>query len=420
MKNILKDFKPVVKNSNFVHLWSSQVLSLVTINIMNFVLLTRLFEKTGSSLATSLLWIAYALPAILIGPFAAAIVDVFDRRKILIYSNLLQAATIFIFALSHKTSIFFAYGVVIIYSLLNQFYVPAESASLPSLLPKKLYTHANSLFFMTQQASLILGYASAGILLGLFGFEKTLFLCSAFVFLAFVNVIFLPKIKVSKENISLLEVDLIDFFKRIYVGYKFIKGNRNILVPFVLLLGFQVAVSIVTVNVPALARDILNINMNTAGLLIIVPAGLGALIAAFNLPKFIKKGLRKKKIIENSLFIATLSIFIMTFIIPEISSGFRVFLGLIICLVLGMAFIGITVPSQTFLQESTPKELYGRVFGNFSFMVTLATIFPVIFSGTITELFGIRMLFFLLGAFSLTALMFSRNLGQKFINNEKF
>jgi len=84
-----------------------------------------------------------------------------------------------------------------------------------------------------------------------------------------------------------------------------------------------------------------------------------------------------------------------------------------------MAFIGITVPSQTFLQESTPKELYGRVFGNFAFMVTLATIFPVIFSGTITELFGIRMLFFLLGALSLTALIFSRNLGQKFINNEK-
>ena len=417
---MLKEFKPVFKNLNFIHLWSSQVLSLVTINIMNFVLLTRLFEKTGSSLATSLLWIAYALPAILIGPFAAAIVDVFDRRKILIYTNLLQALIILVFAMSHKTSIFFAYGVVIIYSLLNQFYVPAESASLPSLVPKKLYTHANSLFFMTRQTALILGYATAGLLLGLFGFEKTLFLCSAFVFIAFINVIFLPKIKASKESISLLEVDLVDFFKRIWVGYKFIKVNRNILVPFVLLLGFQVVVSIVTVNVPAIARDILDINMNTAGLLIIVPAGIGALIAAFNLPKLIKKGLRKKKIIENSLFIATLSIFVMTFIIPEISSGIRMFLGLFICLVLGMAFIGITVPAQTFLQESTPKELYGRVFGNFSFMVTLATIFPVIFSGTISELFGIRMLFFLLGALSLGALLFSRKLGQKFINNEKF
>jgi hypothetical protein len=60
---MLKEFQPVLKNRYFLCLWSSQVLSLLTIHIMNFVLLTRFFERTGSTLATSFLWIAYALTA---------------------------------------------------------------------------------------------------------------------------------------------------------------------------------------------------------------------------------------------------------------------------------------------------------------------------------------------------------------------
>ena len=114
---MLADFVPLVKNSNFRYLWTSQVFSQLTIHIMNFLLLIRLFNETGSTIATSFLWVAYALPAILIGPFAAASVDMFDRRKLLMLTNLFQSATIFFYALSHQTSLFLLYSVVVGYSL---------------------------------------------------------------------------------------------------------------------------------------------------------------------------------------------------------------------------------------------------------------------------------------------------------------
>ncbi len=79
---MLKDFKPVVKNKNFVYIWISQIFSQLTINIMNFVLLIKLFEVTGSAISTSMLWVAYSLPAILIGPVASALTDMWDKRKI--------------------------------------------------------------------------------------------------------------------------------------------------------------------------------------------------------------------------------------------------------------------------------------------------------------------------------------------------
>src|SRR3989344_9589902 len=126
------DSLPLLKNKNFLYLLTSQVLSQLTIQVMNFLILTYLFEKTSSSIAISFLWIAYALPSILVGPIASASVDLTDKRKVLIITNFFQALLIFIYALSHQTSTFLLYAVVVLYSLINQFYVPAELASLPA------------------------------------------------------------------------------------------------------------------------------------------------------------------------------------------------------------------------------------------------------------------------------------------------
>ena len=103
---IVDDFKPVLRNRNFLYLWISQITSQVTINIMNFVFLVRLFEKTGSAISTSFLWVAYSLPAILIGPFASATVDLVDKRKMLIVTNFLQFLTLLLYGLAHKGNVF--------------------------------------------------------------------------------------------------------------------------------------------------------------------------------------------------------------------------------------------------------------------------------------------------------------------------
>ncbi|MDP3994645.1 MAG: MFS transporter [bacterium] len=402
------EYKLILKNRKFIYIWSSQILSQLTINIMNFVFLIKLFEQTGSAIATSLLWVSYSLPALLIGPIASAYADIVDKRKILMYTNLLQALTILLFAVSGKTNFFVMYGVVFVYSLLNQFYVPAETATLPSVLNKKVFTQGNSLFFMTMQASLVVGYGIAGTLNHFLGFERTLFLCSFFLFIAFLTVSFLPRLK-SRHKIPMdLETGFKNFFKRILEGYEFIKGEKKVLAPFILSMSFQVALAIVIVSIPVIAVQIAKISLNSSGVFLIVPAAIGALTGAFFLPKLIAKGWRKKRIIENSLKVITVVIGIMVFIIPELTYWYRIGLIFISILFAGAAFVGVIIPSQTYLQELTPHDLMGRVFGNFWFLTTAVSVVPVIFSGTITEFFGIRFFMFLMGALSFSVLMFSK------------
>src|SRR5579859_5705534 len=112
--------KNLFKNTNFLAIMISQLLSQLTFNVLGFLILIRLFEQTRSTIATSFIWIAYAIPAIIVGPIAAASVDLVDKRKMLMITNLLQTLVITLYALfMYQRLVFLSYAVVFAYSFLN-------------------------------------------------------------------------------------------------------------------------------------------------------------------------------------------------------------------------------------------------------------------------------------------------------------
>ncbi len=386
----MKEIKSVLTNYKFVSLWVSQILSQLTVNILSFIILIHLFNQTGSTIATSLLWVAYAVPAIVFGPIAAASVDLTEKRRVLMLTNLLQSVVVFFYAiLLYKQIIYLSYTVVFLYSLLNQFYVPAEAADLPLVVEEKDLPAANGLFFITQQSSLVLGFGVAGILNEVLGFRPTLLVVGVCLFLAFISVSFLPERKPSTKLPSNFEKAFSKFFNQIIDGYNFIKNTREVLFPFLLLIGIQVIFAVVVVNLPRLATDILGVTAGSSGFTVIVPAGIGAIIGTLIISKLSASGIRKRKIILTSLFVLAFSILAIS-----VTSG-RI--AIIFFVSTGFGVVGALVPSITYLQEKTPKDLLGRVFGNFWFLTTLATVVPVLVSASITDLFGIRFLLVILG-----------------------
>ena len=414
----MKEYKKLILKGNFGFLWFSQILSQLTINIINFLILTRLFTLTQSAIATSMLWVSYALPAIFLGPIGAASVDMLSKRKMLIFSNLLQSLTVVTYALILKRGLFLPYGFAMIYSLINQFNDPAEAAMVPSLVNKKKLHFANGLMFLTSQGSLIMGYGIAGLFQSVFGYRNSLILCAGFLLVGALSISFTPEIK-SSDYIPLdIEKAFIKFFSRISEGYRFIKSHREVLTPFLTLIGLQVILSIVTINVPVIASEIVKINLNSAGIYIVVPVGIGAILGAIATNKLLKKGWRKKKAIETFLIIEFISFLIISLMVGFIPFRFiRILLSMIMIAAVGFGFVGLLIPTQTFMQEMTPGGFRGRVFGNFSFVVTIATIFPVIFSGAIIEIFGIKLLMFFIALLLGSTLFLSRKYGQHFLEN---
>jgi len=196
--------------------------------------------------------------------------------------------------------------------------------------------------------------------------------------------------------------------------------------PLILLIILNISLVVVVVNMPVIAQEILQINLELAGAMLVIPSAIGAGIAAIYIPKKLKKGIRKVNIIESSLIIMTVSFALLSIVVPQLIQTSKMFLSFAVLVSIGFSFVGIFIPTQTLLQEITPQAFRGRVFGNFWFLMTIATIFPVIFSGTISEIFGARSLLLILTLGYLSVVIFLKNKGKEFVlsgfkrqNNEK-
>ena len=415
---MVKDYRALLANKKFIYLWISQLLSQFTIQLMNFLLLVNIFRETGSAIATSLLWIAYALPAIIIGPVAYVLADLLDKRKLLIYTNLLQAATIFLYALIAQESFFVLYIVVFMYSLLNQFYVPAESSSLPSVVKQENLAWANGLFSLTQQASIVIGFGIAGFLNSSIGFINTLILCGIFMLIAYLSVLFLPKIAPREKVPKKLDKAIVKLITRISEGYSFIKTHKEVLFPSLLLVGLQIIITVLIIVMPQIAHHIVRIDINYSGVFIVVPAGLGAIAGSIMIPRRLANGWRKKRMIDYSILIISIVFFTFSFLIPQFNYYIRIILSLISFFFAGIATIGIIVPAQTYIQIVTPYELRGRVFGNFWFLGIIGTVLPVMLAGLLVQIFGIRFLLAVLSALVMGAFIWSERNGSNIIKND--
>jgi len=396
--------KSTLKNKNFLKLLTSQISSVLSICIINYLLILKLYAETNSAFAITLLWFSYSIPVLLIGPFASTIVDIVNRKTLLIVTNLLQALTILLF-IPVADKFMLIYSVVFIYSLLNQFYLPAESAFIPSLFHNTELAEANGIFYLTKQISTFVGFAAAGFLNKFLGFQNSLIVCAFIASIAFFSVLTLPSINLKKKiNI---ENQLSSFFKEVINGYKFIKDNKNILFPLMFIAGIDVSSTIFALNVPAIARQVLNTKIEDAAILIVTPALLGTILGVSLFPKLLGKRLRKKTLVEDSLLVISISL-ILLLLIGLIPSGIRFILIPIVSIFFGLSFMGIFIPVQTYLQEAAPKDMLGRIYGNIWFIVTLATIIPLTLSASVIELVGARGFIVIMIVFAFSCRIFLR------------
>lgn len=379
----------IKENKSFDLLWASQGLSQITLNMINFVMATRIYEKTGSTLAVSFLWVFYYLPAFFLGPFSGFLVDLWSLRKILLYTNFLQGITMLLFLPMHD-SIYPIYPIVFLYSLLNQFYNPAESASLPWLVKKKDLPIANSLFMITAQSSLIFGLGVSGILMRLLGKNIPIYISAVSLFLAALATYFLPLNEPIRKH---LLSGLGKFWSGIKTGYSFISKTRIILFPLFLTIFFQIFLVVLAVTLPGFARDILGIQVQDAGPLVITPLGLGTLYGVFLLTKH-GYNYRKRTLMKNALLVAFLVFAFSALILPGLGE-YRSLVAFPLMILLGTAGFFIMVPNQTLVQENTPPLLRGRIYGAWGFFGNILTLPCLLFAATIADAVGVRPFFFL-------------------------
>src|SRR5262245_15278110 len=96
------------------------------------VLPIRIFELTGSTLATAALIASLYVPLIVFGSIAGVLVDRWDRRRTMIVTSALQAVVVLpLLLLDTRADVWIAYPVIVAAASLFAFSEPAENAFLP-------------------------------------------------------------------------------------------------------------------------------------------------------------------------------------------------------------------------------------------------------------------------------------------------
>jgi len=160
-------FSQVVINRDFGALWFSQAISSLGDATFDATLLIWISTLTRSPTAVGGALIAVGLGIILVGPIAGVYVDRWNRRRVMIGSDLLRCALILVLLLVHTTAqLPLVYAVGFLTAAAGRFFTPAQRAAIAVLVPAEAQGRANALTQSAISAMTIVGPAlGAGLFL---------------------------------------------------------------------------------------------------------------------------------------------------------------------------------------------------------------------------------------------------------------
>ena len=152
----------------FVVIWIGQMASMLGSGMTNFAVAYWIFQQTGEATALTLAMFAFMLPSVLFSPVAGALVDRFNRKHVLIASDVISGigtASMLLMIYVGNLEIWHIYIANFLAGLGNAFQFPAYSAAVTLMLPKKHYARASGMLSMAASASMIMAPTFAAALL---------------------------------------------------------------------------------------------------------------------------------------------------------------------------------------------------------------------------------------------------------------
>jgi dTMP kinase len=380
--------KDILTHSGFSRLLAAMTISSLG-DWVGFTAVVALVTALAGSSTTAALgavaavMTARTLPAILFGPFAGALVDTLDRRKIMIAADIgrgtMYALMPFLGALWPILTLSF------LIECLSLLWTPARDASLPNLVPRRQLSNANSLGLLSSYGTLPLGGAVALLLAGVskaLGQQVPYFAthteslalwldAGTFAFSAFMvsGVDLRGSASGARPRLDLRKVwdDMKD-------GVKFLFAHplTRAMAPGILA-AFMATGAVLSLGSTFAANTL---GAKTAGWPILVTAfgaGMATGIVSLN---FVGKMLDREVVFASSFLGASVALVVLA-VMPNISTAALATAGL------GYSTGVMWVTGYTLLQENVTDEYRGRTFGSITVVSRLSlllslTVFPTL------------------------------------------
>ena len=356
-------------------------------------------------LATGI-YVANTIPAMLLGTVAGVWADRWPKRAVMVSSNALRAGLLLLAPLAllpgpQWLGLSWGYwalvAMTVLESVLTQFFAPAEQAAIPLLVPSHQLLAANSLYQATSMGATIVGFALGdpilrlmhGLLqrLGFNGGEFVLLpLCYGIAAVAIAAIAIEEPVR-PPRNVTV--------WQEIGEGIQVLRERpsvRSAMLQLVLLYSLLAALYVLAIS---LAATIVGLGPTGFGTLLAM-SGLGLAIGAVAMAQL---GDRFSRRLLGSSGLGMIACCLV--LLGQARGNLAV--TLLLCGLLGVGAALLAIPAQTTIQEDTPEDQRGRVFGLQNNLINIALSLPLVLAGAVVSRYGLLPVLWALAAVALVA-----------------
>ncbi len=156
----------------FTLIWLGQMVSLLGSAMTWFAFTIWVWQKTGQVTTLALLSFFTYFPTVLFTPVAGALVDRWNRKLVMMLSDLITASGTFVILILYVTGwlqLWHIYSISLAAGVFTAFQYPAYAAAVATMLPKEQYARAQGMLGLVYSVSGILSPVLAAALLGRIG-----------------------------------------------------------------------------------------------------------------------------------------------------------------------------------------------------------------------------------------------------------
>lgn len=380
--------RDLLRNRDFRLLWLGQSISNFGDSMTNLALLLLVNHLTGSTAALATMAIVLALPTLTFGLLAGVYVDRWDRKRVMVVSDLIRGVLVLGFILvDTPEKLWLLYLIGFVQASIGTFFNPARSALIPNLIPREGLLAANSLTQMTQIIFGLLGAGAAGALIDAFDVYWPAFVIDAVTFFAALTLVaFIRYQRPTAPQKDPVSPKMI--LGELAGGLRITFGNRvlagTILALAVTMLGLG-AVNVLLV--PLIVNDLQIPETWFAGVEF-------AQVSAMLLSGAVIVGLAAKFKPTQILAVSFVGVGVTIGLLSGVSAVWQL---LAILFGAGLFITPLQAATQTIAQTAVPDEVRGRTGAANNAVITTANLISMAAAGVLADAIGVRTVFIVSG-----------------------
>ncbi|MGF9992415.1 MFS transporter [Bacillus mycoides] len=374
----------VLKNRSFFFMWIGSAISELGGAFGTLCNSILVYELTGSKTALSSMWLLYFIPSLILQLISGPYIDKWSRKWIMIFSQWMRASVFLlplVMLVTNSVEVWHIYVVQIIVGLITPLYTPASQAITPSIVSKEQLQDANAYIDGMTRLMMFLAPVLGGIVIHFIGMKLTLFFVCVCLFISGGLLLFITEKRIKQElRKTWLEEFLHGF------TYFFTKPVIVWLGIFLTFVQFGVGVTMVT-NLPYIKDEL------SAGY-----AEYGYFMAGFPLGYVVGSILVGKVKYRSRRLLMLGGLFVGGLTYISLGLNNSIIIAIVIEVIAGICIAFFNVHNTTICQQTVPSNMIGKVFSVRLFFIRSAMPLGVLIGGILSEMWGVRVLYFIIGS----------------------